>query len=241
MGCRGAAQRSGADILKAVLNPYALAVQAVVFVGLSASAAYGYANFKEWQQWEQNATDVPGKGAPAIGGPYTLVTSQGVPITEAQFRGQWTLMYFGFVNCPEICPAEMAKVAKVVDCIDGKYGEGTLQPIFLSIDGDRDSCKHIGHYAQEFSPKFLALTGTPQQIDVAARSWRVYYSIPEQYGSKDDYLLDHSIITYLMNPEGKFCSFFSKEYTALEIQKKVERFMRDYTTAGQQKETAKNK
>ncbi|KAG4922149.1 hypothetical protein AAZX31_18G183800 [Glycine max] len=149
----------------------------------------------------------PSVGTAAIGGPFHLVNHHGKHVTEKDFLGKWTLLYFGFTHCPDICPEELQKLAAAVDKIKEKAGIETV-PVFISVDPERDTVEQVGEYVKEFHPKLIGLTGSPDEIKNVARAYRVYYMKTAEEDS--DYLVDHSIVIYLMSPEMKFVKFFGK-------------------------------
>ncbi|XP_071722845.1 protein SCO1 homolog 1, mitochondrial-like [Rutidosis leptorrhynchoides] len=149
----------------------------------------------------------PSAGKAAIGGPFKLVDHNGKSVTENDFKGKWTLIYFGFTHCPDICPDELQKLATAIDKIKAKAGF-EIVPVFISVDPERDSVEQVREYVKEFHPKLIGLTGDPEEIKKAARAYRVYYMKTEEEGS--DYLVDHSIIMYLMDPNMEFVKFFGK-------------------------------
>ncbi|KAJ0983208.1 hypothetical protein J5N97_011463 [Dioscorea zingiberensis] len=153
----------------------------------------------------------PSAGVAAIGGPFSLVNHDGKSVTEKDFLGKWTLIYFGFTHCPDICPDELQKLAIAVDKLKEKSGIDIV-PVFISVDPERDTVEQVREYVKEFHPKLVGLTGTPDAIKQAARAYRVYYMKTEEEGS--DYLVDHSIVMYLMNPNMEFVKFFGKNYDA---------------------------
>eukprot|EP00897_Mesotaenium_endlicherianum_P002948 jgi/Mesen1/2681/ME000167S01832 len=150
-------------------------------------------------------------GKAAIGGPFSLVDQDGKTVTPEDFKGSWNLFYFGFTYCPDICPAELEKLAKAVDLIEKKGGI-KVRPVFISVDPERDTVEQVKQYVREFHPKMVGLTGTVEAVRDAARAYRVYYMKTEEEGS--DYLVDHSIIIYLMDPNMDFVKFFGKNNTA---------------------------
>ena len=165
---------------------------------------------------------------PSIGGPFSLVDTNGKQWTDKDFHGKWIYIYFGFTNCPDICPDEMAKMSRVINHLDKKVGKDFWQPIFITLDPKRDSAAKIKEYLQDFHPRILGLSGTLEEVESAARQYRVYFAIPdEQAMSQSDYLVDHSIIMYLMDPEGKFCDYTTKEFTWYESYSKLLRRMMD--------------
>ncbi|ESL09002.1 electon transport protein SCO1/SCO2 [Trypanosoma rangeli SC58] len=166
---------------------------------------------------------------PSIGGPFSLVGVDGRRYTDKDFLGKWLYIYFGFTNCPDVCPEEMAKMSRVVQHLDKKVGRDYWQPVFVSLDPHRDTPEKIREYLADFSPRILGLVGTQEEVEAAAREYRVYFAIPDEEAmSENDYLVDHSIIMYLMDPEGKFCDYTTKEFQWFESYSKLLRRMMDY-------------
>ncbi|AIN99305.1 electon transport protein SCO1/SCO2, putative [Leishmania panamensis] len=167
---------------------------------------------------------------PSIGGPFSLVdVKTGKRITDADLKGKWLYIYFGFTNCPDVCPEEMAKMARVINHLDKKVGRDYWQPIFISLDSKRDTPAKIREYLSDFSPRIMGLVGTQAEVEEAARQYRVYFAIPdEEVMSEDDYLVDHSIIMYLIDPEGRFSDYTTKEFQWFESYSKLLRRMMDY-------------
>lgn len=151
----------------------------------------------------------PSAGKAAIGGSFNLINHNGNAVTDRDFLGNWTVVYFGFTHCPDICPDELQKLADAVDKIKEKTGI-EIVPVFISVDPERDTVEQVREYVKEFHPNLVGLTGNPDEIKKAARAFRVYYMKTEEEGS--DYLVDHSIIMYLMDPNMDFLKFFGKNY-----------------------------
>lgn len=149
----------------------------------------------------------PSAGKAAIGGPFELTNHHGKRVTDKDFMGKWTLMYFGFTHCPDICPEELQKLVAAVDKIKEKSGIETV-PVFISVDPERDTVEQVAEYVKEFHPKLIGLTGSPDEIKSVARAYRVYYMKTAEEDS--DYLVDHSIVIYLMAPDMGFVKFFGK-------------------------------
>lgn len=128
--------------------------------------------------------------------------------------------------CPDICPEEMTKVSEALQTLE-KHGkviaEGTtahLSPVFITIDPERDSPERADEYAKNFHAGFVGLGGSAEEVRLAAKRYRVYYSRDDTPG--DEYLVDHSIITYLMDPKGEFAEFYGKNTSAVEMAARVE-------------------
>lgn len=165
-------------------------------------------------------------GKASIGGPFSLRDASGAEFTDANLLGRWTLIYFGFTMCPDICPDELTKVSEALDMLAkrgktvGPTAGSDISPILISVDPERDSPKRTHEYAQGFHSGFTGLSGPMDNVTQVAKAYRVYYSKDETPG--DDYLVDHSIITYLMTPEGEFADFYAKNATATEIASRIE-------------------
>ena len=145
---------------------------------------------------------------PPIGGPFALVDDTGKPRTDADFRGRLMLVYFGYTHCPDACPTALQDMADAL----AKLGPAADQvaPIFVTIDPERDTVRYLKGYAEQFDPKFVALTGSAAQVAAAAKAYRVYY---RKATDKGDYLMDHSSIVYLMGRDGKFLTHFTPDAT----------------------------
>jgi protein SCO1/2 len=140
-----------------------------------------------------------------IGGPFALTDQNGVHRTDADFRGKLMLVYFGFTYCPDICPTDLQQMGLAVDQL-GPAGE-RVQPIFITVDPERDTAEHLKDYMALFHPRFVGLTGDAAAIRQSARNYRVYYEKVERE-DKADYTLDHSAFIYLMDRDGKYLGFF---------------------------------
>ncbi|KAF3777769.1 SCO1-like protein 1 [Nymphaea thermarum] len=151
----------------------------------------------------------PSVGKAAIGGPFKLVNHEGKSVTEKDFMGKWTVIYFGFTHCPDICPEELQKLVMAIDEIKKKAGIEVV-PVFISVDPERDTVEQVREYIAEFHPALIGLTGSVDEIKEVARAFRVYYMKTEEEGS--DYLVDHSIVMYLMDPGMEFVKFFGKNH-----------------------------
>ncbi|XP_077474781.1 protein SCO1 homolog, mitochondrial [Stigmatopora argus] len=168
-------------------------------------------------------------GRPALGGPFSLVDHNKKSVTNDDFLGQWVLIYFGFTHCPDICPDEIEKMIEVVEEIDKIKTIPNLTPLLITIDPERDTPEAMGTYVKEFSPKLIGLTGSKAEVEQVSRAYRVYYS----QGPKDednDYIVDHTIIMYLVGPDGQFVDYFGQNKRNVEISNSIAAHMRKYKT-----------
>lgn len=149
---------------------------------------------------------VQSTGTALIGGPFTLSDHTGKRVTESDYRGKFMLVFFGYTYCPDICPAELQVVAAALDELGDKAKE--IQPIFITVDPERDTVEQMGEYVENFHPTQVGLTGSSEEIAKVAKAYRVYYARVEDQGD-GDYLMDHSSILYLMDRDGKFVTHFN--------------------------------
>ncbi|KQK17236.1 hypothetical protein BRADI_1g33190v3 [Brachypodium distachyon] len=167
-------------------------------------------------------------GTAAIGGPFTLLNHDGKPVTEKDFLGKWTLLYFGFTHCPDICPDELQKMAAAIDKIKERT-KIEIVPVFISVDPERDTVEQVHDYVKEFHKDLIGLTGTTDEVRQVARAYRVYYMKTEEEGS--DYLVDHSIVMYLMNPKMEFVKFFGKNYDVDSLAEGIVKEIREHKSS----------
>jgi cytochrome oxidase Cu insertion factor (SCO1/SenC/PrrC family) len=140
-----------------------------------------------------------------IGGPFALIDQNGMRRTNADFRGKLMLVYFGFTYCPDVCPTDLLQMALAMDQL-GQAGE-MVQPVFITVDPERDTAEHLRGYMSLFHPRFVGLTGDAIAIQAAAGAYRVYYKKVERDDSSD-YTVDHSAFIYLMGRDGEYLGFF---------------------------------
>jgi protein SCO1/2 len=140
-----------------------------------------------------------------VGGPFALVDHNGKARTQADFEGKFLLIYFGFTYCPDVCPTDLQAVGLALDRL-GPTGDA-VQPLFITLDPDRDTAQHLADYVSLFHPRLIGLTGDATSIRQAARAYKVYYAkVPKADGS--DYTVDHSGYIYMMDRAGQYLGFF---------------------------------
>ena len=158
-----------------------------------------------------------------VGGPFTLTDGSGRTVTDRDLRGRYLLVYFGYTFCPDVCPTTLATIAGAL----GKMGKRAdeVQPVFITVDPERDTPKVIGAYTAAFSRRILGLTGTPEQIAGVARAYRVYYAKQKTGEGAGDYTMNHSSIVYLMDKQGRFDALLPADETAQKMADDITRHM----------------
>jgi protein SCO1/2 len=168
--------------------------------------------------------EVATTGTALIGGPFTLVGRDGKPVTDQAFRGKYMLVFFGFTHCPDICPAELQVMSAALDALGPKANE--IIPIFITLDPERDTPPVVTGYVTNFSPRFVGLTGSPEQIAEAAKAYRVTYSkFQEDETKPGDYSIDHSALVYLMGKDGEYLTHFAYGTPAAKMAETLRRYL----------------
>ena len=157
-------------------------------------------------------------GTALIGGPFTLTDHRGERRSEADFEGRYMLIFFGYTYCPDICPTTLTTVSQGLDILAESEAAkaAAVTPVFVSIDPARDTPAALADYMSHFHPAMVALTGSEEEVAVAAKAYRIFYQKVVQEDASD-YLMDHSSIVYLMAPDGSYVSHFTHASTAEEI------------------------
>ncbi|MBA4750584.1 MAG: SCO family protein [Alphaproteobacteria bacterium] len=158
-----------------------------------------------------------GNSPVSIGGPFLLVDQHGRPKSSADFRGRYMLVYFGYTYCPDVCPTALYAMTDALNSLKDKAKN--FQPIFITIDPNRDTRSVMRDYMKNFHPSFVGLTGEKDQLEKAHKAYHVYaVKAPGQEHEKN-YILDHSSIVYVMDPRGRFITSFNHNTSAEEIVK----------------------
>jgi cytochrome oxidase Cu insertion factor (SCO1/SenC/PrrC family) len=170
--------------------------------------------------WHESET-VPGlgrtvtTGSIAVGGPFRLTDQEGKPRASSDFRGKYMLIYFGYSNCPDVCPTTLAVMAQALDKLGTDANR--IVPVFITIDPEHDTPAILKQYMAAFGPRFVGLTGNPSQIATVEKTYRVYAKKQPLPGGK--YGMDHSSVIYLMGPDGRLVSFYDELIPAADLAK----------------------
>ena len=159
--------------------------------------------------------------ASAIGGPFRLTDQNGKPVSDADLKGKWQLLFFGYTHCPDACPTALNEIALALDQLGAK--RDAVEVVFITVDPERDTPEVLKSYVASFDAPIIALTGAPEAVAQAAKAYRVYYAKhPRPDGEYD---MDHSAVIYLMNPEGRFTASFTPDSTAEAIAARLQKLL----------------
>ena len=172
---------------------------------------------------DRSAGRAPGVGEVQLGGPLDLVHHTGRRFSEAELAGKYRLVFFGYTYCPDICPLGLHTMAEALDRLPPELAQ-KIQPIFVSVDPERDTPALLKDYVAAFHPRLVGLTGTVEEIEAVKKAWRVYArKSEEQRGA--DYLVDHSTFTYLMGPDGRYLAHFGHGTTPEQMAERLARLV----------------
>ena len=160
----------------------------------------------------------------AVGGPFQLVDQNNAPVTEKVLKGKWSAVFFGFTYCPDVCPGTLQGLSAATDQLGPKAKN--LQIVFISIDPARDTPQQMKSYlSADYVPKStIGLTGTQEQVQAAAKAYKVYYA---KVGDGPGYTMDHSTAIYLMDPKGRFKAVIPYNLPPEDIARRISDAMRE--------------
>jgi protein SCO1 len=158
---------------------------------------------------------------PQVGGHFELARPDGSAVTEASFLGKWLVIYFGYTFCADVCPGTLMSMAQAMKKL-GPLAD-KVQPLFITLDPERDTPQIIGEYVKDFDPRFVGLVGSPQQVADAARAFHVYYRV-RQLGD-GEYAIDHSSFIYVLDPNGTFVRLLNADLPGHEVAEHLAQFI----------------
>ncbi|AUW57538.1 SCO family protein [Sphingobium sp. SCG-1] len=174
------------------MNKASFFLATLAFAGLSACSPNGGGS--------NSVQEAPLAGA-RIGAPFTLTDQDGKSVSWDSFKGKYRIVYFGYTFCPDVCPVDLQKIMQAFTRFEKQKPalSAKVQPIFISVDPERDTVPVIKNYVTAFHPRLIGLTGRPEQIAKVAKDFAVIYS-KESEG--ENYLVSHSRTPYLFGPQG---------------------------------------
>jgi len=174
--------------------------------------AAGLAGMAGWMALRREDGPIP------IGGPFRLRAADGREVTDADFRGRWMLVYFGYTRCPDACPTALQDMANALDALSADE-KRRVSILFITVDPERDTPAVMQDYVTAFNAPITGLSGTPEQIAAVAKEYRVYYA--KHPKANGEYDMDHSSIIYVMDPRGRFVANFTHESAPDDIAAKL--------------------
>jgi protein SCO1/2 len=159
--------------------------------------------------------------ASAIGGQFQLIDQNGKPFNDANLKGKWHLIFFGYTHCPDACPTALNEMSLALDRLGIKRDE--VGVVFITVDPERDTPDVLKSYVQSFDAPIVALTGSPEAVAQAAKAYRVFYA--KHPRADGDYDMDHSAVIYVMNPEGRFTATFTPDSSADAIVQRLQKLI----------------
>ena len=175
-----------------------------------------------YQLYQRTLTDSGATGEALIGGPFELVDQDGKTVTDQTFKGKMMLVYFGFTYCPDACPTALGVMSAAVDKLD--VAGDRVVPMLITVDPERDTPAVLKDYVSNFHPRMMGLTGTPEQVAKAAKAYRVFYQ-KAPGSTPDEYLMDHTMLVYLMDGDGKYVTHFGPDATPDQMADEIRKHM----------------
>lgn len=161
--------------------------------------------------------------APDLPSDFRLINDQGESVQLRDLQGKWTLLYFGYTFCPDICPTTLADLKAMNAALGDKADDA--QVIFVTLDPERDTPERLDAYLNAFDPSFMGLTGTLEAIDAAATEFGVFYQKHITEGASG-YLIDHTSTVNLIDPKGYVRMVFPYGVSGADIAADLKYFMR---------------
>ena len=170
--------------------------------------------------------DSPPLAGASIGGPFTLTDQDGQRVSDTDFDGKYRLVYFGFTYCPDVCPVDLQVIGQGLRKLEQDDPEtaAKVQPIFISVDPERDRPPVLKEFVRAFHPRLIGLTGTPEEVEKVAKSFGVYFKKQGEEGA-ENYLVDHSRIAMLFGPEGEPIAIIPHDEGADGVARELERWV----------------
>ena len=160
-------------------------------------------------KYAQCRTSRIASGGTPLGGAFTLTGGDGARVSSDEILTAPSLIYFGYTYCPDVCPLDSSRNADAAAILREQGID--VANVFITFDPDRDTPEAVGEFASFFDDKMIGLTGSTEELNATARKFRVYFA---KNGDGDDYLMDHSSVTYLTETDGTVIEFFRREMEA---------------------------
>ncbi len=157
-----------------------------------------------------------------IGRPsFSLIDHNGREVSEGSYPGLWLMVYFGFTHCRVVCPRSLSRLSIVLDALPTEAGKA-IQPLYISVDPERDRPDVMKRYLENQYPRFTGLTGTPEQVEAAKASFKVFAQRKTDPEDPDGYAVPHTSFTYLIDPAGNYATHWIETKSQDEIVMDIE-------------------
>jgi protein SCO1 len=163
----------------------------------------------------QPATGVITTGKALIGGSFSLVDHKGKQVTEKDYAGKPMLVFFGFTNCPDICPSGLQIITTALDQLGDKAQN--ITPLFVTVDPERDTPEKLASYVASFHPRIIGLSGPAENVTAMSKTYRVYAKKIPDDKTPGAYNIDHSSFFYLMDSTGQYVKHFPHSVDANKL------------------------
>lgn len=147
---------------------------------------------------------------------FSLIDHHGQKVSEASYPGRFLLVYFGFTHCQVVCPRSLTRLTTVLESLPDQIAT-KLQPLYITVDPERDHPDVMRRYLEEKFPRFTGLSGMPEQIESAKEAFKVFARRKSDPGDPDGYVVPHTSITYLIDPDGGYATHWVETKTVDEI------------------------
>ena len=175
--------------------------------------------------WAEQPESYQVTGASLIGGAFSLTDHTGAAVTEKNFQDKYMLVFFGFTNCPSVCPLGLSRMIRALKQIDNF--ESKITPVFITVDPERDTPERMTTYLGYYHSSFVGLTGSEEQLEQVKTAYRAY-SFKSKDPDSDNYSFDHSSMIYLMGKQGQYITHFSDQTSVDEMSMIVQKNMQTH-------------
>lgn len=161
---------------------------------------------------------------------FRLTDSEGHPFTNDALQGRWTLMFFGYTHCPDVCPTTLSTLAQTLALLRAQGETDLPQVVFVSVDPQRDTPEQLGQYTRFFDPEFVGVTGSEQAIEALTSGLGIIYARVDNPKDPENYLVDHSAAILGIAPNGRLAALFSAPHRASAIAHDLQALRAAYRT-----------
>jgi protein SCO1/2 len=162
--------------------------------------------------------------------PFDLLDHTGSAYNTERLKGRWTVMFFGYMHCPDVCPMTLSTLAATAKQLEGKLSDETLEFSFVSIDPERDTVTRLAEYVPFFYKSFVGVTGTKAELDKLVRSLGAIYSLGTPEDGSDEYIVDHSSRLLLIDPKARLTAILSDRGTPEMIATDLQTILKAYSS-----------